>query len=31
MSFSEEANKIFDDVVIAYHKKDDVDTPIENP
>ncbi|MCK9155021.1 MAG: DUF4254 domain-containing protein [Paludibacteraceae bacterium] len=31
MSFSEEANKIFDDVVIAYHKKDNVDTPIENP
>ncbi|MCQ2217715.1 MAG: DUF4254 domain-containing protein [Paludibacteraceae bacterium] len=31
MSFSENANKIFDSVVIDYHKNDDVDTPIVNP
>jgi hypothetical protein len=31
MSFSKDANKIFDQVVMDYHKKDDIDTIIENP
>ena len=31
MSFSRNANKIFDVVVADYHVKDHVDTPIQNP
>ena len=31
MKFSQDANKIFDAVVVDYHKVDDVDAPICNP
>ncbi len=31
MSFSQDANKIFDKVITDYHEKDHVDTPIVNP
>jgi len=31
MSFTEQANKIFNNVIADYHLKDDVDTPILNP
>lgn len=31
MSFTEEANKLFDSVIANYHKTDNVDAPIHNP
>jgi hypothetical protein len=31
MSFTEEANKLFDSVIADYHKTDNVDAPIHNP
>lgn len=31
MSFSQEANKLFDAVIIDYHKTDDVDAAMKNP
>ncbi|MBQ0029738.1 MAG: DUF4254 domain-containing protein [Bacteroidales bacterium] len=31
MSFTSDANKLFDQVIVDYHKADDVDTPINNP
>jgi hypothetical protein len=31
MNFSKEANKIFDQVITDYHKKDNIDALIENP
>jgi len=31
MSFSQQANKIFDQTIVDYHQKDHVDTPINNP
>ncbi len=31
MTFSEQANNIFDEAIRLYHLHDDVDTPIENP
>ena len=31
MNFSQDANKIFDNVVLDYHEKDHIDTPISNP
>lgn len=31
MSFSQEANKLFDAVIVDYHKTDNVDAPMSNP
>ncbi|MEE3483797.1 MAG: DUF4254 domain-containing protein [Bacteroidales bacterium] len=31
MSFSQEANQLFDAVIVDYHKTDDVDAPMKNP
>jgi hypothetical protein len=31
MSFSKEANKLFDATIVDYHKTDDVDAPMKNP
>ncbi|MBO7427756.1 MAG: DUF4254 domain-containing protein [Paludibacteraceae bacterium] len=31
MSFSQEASKLFDDVIVDYHKTDDVDAAMSNP
>ena len=31
MTFTEKANKIFNQAIRDYHLKDDVDTPINNP
>ena len=31
MSFTEKANKIFNQAIRDYHLKDNVDTPISNP
>lgn len=31
MSFTQQANKIFNRAITDYHVKDDIETPIENP